>query len=78
MLSDGPTRPALRDAESPLQMANRVSSAGRAQNFLRATSLSISMSSAWSATIRFSRPFSSRSRRSSLVSSAFIPPYWLR
>jgi hypothetical protein len=36
------------------------------------------MSSSWPATIRFSRPFSSRSRRNSLASSAFIPPYWLR
>ena len=36
------------------------------------------MSKVRSATIRFSRPFSSRSRLSSLASSAFIPPYWLR
>src|SRR5438552_3274238 len=36
------------------------------------------MSSAWSATMRLSLPFSSFSRRSSLASSAFMPPYWLR
>src|SRR5207245_11114594 len=78
VLADRPARPTLRDGIAPPQVIDRLPSARRAQNFPRATSLSISMSSAWSATIRFSRRFSSFSRRSSLASSAFIPPSWLR
>ncbi len=74
-LPNRPTRPALRDSQSLADMANGVSSAGRAQYFPRATSFSISMSSAWSATIRLSLLLSSLSRRSSLASSAFMPPY---
>ncbi len=40
--------------------------------------MSIWLSNVRSATTRLSRPFSSLSRRSSLASSAFMPPYWLR
>ena len=44
----------------------------------REISFSISMSSAWSATSRFRRAFSSFSRRRSFASSAFMPSYWAR
>ena len=36
----------------------------------------MSMSNAWSATIRFRRWFSFSSSFSRLASSAFMPPYW--
>lgn len=48
--------------------------AAEAATLPRDTSFSISMSRSRSATICFSRRFSSRSRRSSLTSSALIPP----
>ena len=78
MLTDRPTRPPLGDLEAHCQVRHGLAPGRRAQNFSRATSFSISMSSACSATIRLSRRFSSFSRFSSLASSAFRPPYWFR
>ncbi len=46
--------------------------------FPRATSPVASRSSAWSATIRFSRTFSFSRSFSRFAASAFMPPYWLR
>jgi hypothetical protein len=74
MLSGDPARSALGDLEAPLQVRRCIAAACRAQKFPRATSFSISMSRSRSATICFSRRFSSRSRRSSFTSSALIPP----
>src|ERR1019366_9693687 len=78
LLSGHPASPPLRDAEHLAEVHDGVSPARRAQKFPRATSLSIQLSRVRSATTRLSRPFSSLSRRSSLASSAFMPPYWLR
>ena len=75
VLTQRPTRPAFRDPEPLAQAANGVPAAGRAHEFPRAASRSMALSRVRSATTRFSRPFSSFSRRSSLASSAFSPPY---
>ena len=62
--------PSFRHAEHLAEVLDSAPTARRAQKFPREISFSISMSSAWSATIRFNRAFSSFSRRRSLASSA--------
>src|ERR1035437_9258827 len=77
-LARGPARLALTGVEDLDQVQYCCPALGRAQKFPRDISLSISICNSRSATIRFSRWFSSRSWRSSLASLAFIPPYWFR
>jgi hypothetical protein len=55
MLSRSLARSAFRDPETALQVRDRPAPPLRAQKFPRDTSLSMSMSSACSATIRFKR-----------------------
>ena len=78
MLPDQPAGTALADLMLPHQHRDRVSPTGRAQKFPFATSLSIEMSSACSATIRFSRAFSCSSVLSRIASSSFNAPYFVR
>src|ERR1035437_7175651 len=56
--------------------AGRPAFLRRAYHFFPFTSLSTWICSAWSATSRFSRTFSSRSPRSCCSSLKSIPPYW--
>src|SRR5487761_707636 len=77
-LAHCPARLALTGVEDLDQVQYCCPAPSRAQKFPRDISLSISICSSRSATIRFSRWFSSRSWRSSLASLAFIPPYWFR
>src|SRR5690606_28142633 len=77
-LAQSPTRPTLGDPEASPHVTDGDASPGRAQKFPLATSFRIWLSSACSATIRFSRAFSFSSSRSRFASSAFIPPYWFR
>ena len=75
MLTGDPARPPLRHRETILQHRHRGSSARRAHQFPFAISFKASISSSWSATIRFSLPFSRSNPFSRLTSSAFNPPY---
>src|SRR5947209_14557279 len=70
--------PTLRHAVTTAEVADGLSAARRAQNFPRATSLSMEMSSACSATIRFRREFSCSSAFSRWASSSFRAPYLSR
>jgi hypothetical protein len=65
-----PARATLGDPEAPLQVRRCGAVACRAQKFPRVASFGISMSRSRSATICFSRRFSSRSWRSSFVLGA--------
>ena len=69
--------PALGDVEGGAQVQHGASPPVRAQEFPRATSLSICRSNACSATIFFSRAFSASSSLRRFIWSAFMPPYWL-
>ncbi len=57
-LSRHTTRPPLRHTELVAQVHHRLAAPGRAQKFPEATSLSIALSRAWSATSFFSWVFS--------------------
>ena len=72
MLTRQPTRPTLGNPEAILQSASGSASPLRAQKFPRDTSRSMSISSAWSPTIRFSRAFSFSSCFSRATSSGRI------
>src|SRR5262249_3123664 len=69
---------ALRDAEALLEEAHGLPPPGGGHPFFWATSWSICLSRASSATRRFSRAFSASSSLSLLASSALRPPYWFR
>src|SRR5215216_1034845 len=68
MLPGDPTRATLGHPEAGLQVPNGPAAPLRGQQFPSASSLSMSMSSAWLATSRLSR----------VAALAFIPPYWAR
>lgn len=72
-LTHSPARVPLAHLELAPQMQHPGPAADQAQKFPREISLSISIGNCRSATIRFSRSFSSRSRRSPFASSAFMP-----
>lgn len=74
VLTDQLARPALRDREAVQQMRHRRPSPGRAHHFERCRSFSIEISSACSATIFFSRPFSCSRAFSRCASSSFNAP----
>jgi len=57
VLAGDPARPTLGEAEAVPERQDRLPPPGRAQTFPRATSLSASISSSLSATIRFSELF---------------------
>ena len=78
MLPDQLARPPLGDPEHWLEVLDGAAPAGRAHQFPRPSSLSASIWSSLSATIRFNRAFSPSSSLSRLTSSAFSPPYWAR
>src|SRR5262249_23201943 len=69
---------ALGDVELLLEEAHRPPPLVGAQNLFCPPSWSICLSSASSATRRFSRAFSPSSSLSLLASSCLRPPYWLR
>src|SRR5215468_1131299 len=69
---------ALGDAEAFLEEAHRLPLLLGGHHFFSATSWSICLSSASSATRRFSRAFSASNSLSLLASSCLRPPYWLR
>lgn len=73
-LPDHPAHPALGRSEPLLEVGGRAPAACRAQKFPFATSLSISMSSAKSATTLRSLEFSRSSSLSFFMSWAFRPP----
>src|SRR5262245_5860459 len=73
-LSQHTAGPALGDAEGRAEVLDRPASAVRAQKFPRATSLSIWLSRASSATSRFRRAFSASNSRSRLASLVLRPP----
>src|SRR5690606_3849389 len=75
-LPDQSAGPPLRCPEPLLQHHHGTAAPLGAHQFPRFSSLSMSMSSAWSATIFFNRAFSRSSSLSRLASSAFMPPYW--
>jgi len=75
VLPDYSACPALADTEPVLEHQDRAAPAGWAHQFPFAISFSACVSSAWSATMRFSHAFSRSSSRRRLASSAFIPPY---
>ena len=75
MLAGQAARAALGDPETGLQVHDGPAAASRGQKFPSASSLSMSISSAWLATSRFNLAFSASSSRSRLASLAFIPPY---
>ena len=68
-----PCRPALRDPETLLEGHGGPPTTLRGQKFPSANSLSMSMSSACSATIFFRRPFSCSNSLRRFISSPFIP-----
>lgn len=74
-LIQGSARRALGDPEALPHPLYGSTPPRRAQKFPLATSFRIWLSSACSATMRFSRAFSFSSSRSRFASSAFIPPY---
>ena len=78
MLSEKPAGPALADAELRDQVHRGVPAPRRGQNFPLVRSLSIEMSNACSAMIRFSRAFSCSSALSRCASSSFNAPYFVR
>ena len=59
-------------------MIHHLTLPGRLQSFRRITSCSIALSSDRSATIFFSLPFSSSSRRSRFISDGISPAYFFR
>ena len=74
VLPGEPADAALGDPEPVLQVPDGPAATVRGQKFPAASSLSMSMSNAWSATIFFNRWFCFSSPRSRFASSAFIPP----
>jgi hypothetical protein len=74
MLAGHAAGAALGHPEAGLRVPNGAAAALRGQKFPSASSLSMSMSSAWLATSRLSRAFSASSSRSRLASLADIPP----
>src|SRR5262249_9070354 len=78
MLARQPARSALGDPETAPQVPDRPAPPLRAHPVPRATSRSMSMSSACSPTIRFNRAFSLSSCFSLTTSSGRIALYWLR
>jgi hypothetical protein len=78
VLPDQLARPPLRHPEHLLQVGDGAAPAGRAHQFPRPSSLSASIWSSLSATIRFSQAFSVSSSFRRLTSSGFSPPYWAR
>ena len=74
VLANQPARPSLGDAQHALEMRDRAAAACWAHQFPFPSSLSASICSSLSATIRFSRAFSPSSSFSRLAASAFIPP----
>ena len=74
MLAGDPARATLGHPEAGLQVPNGPAAPLRGQKFPSASSLSMSMSSAWLATSFLSRAFSTSSSRSRLASLADIPP----
>ena len=75
VLADDSAGSPLGHPERLFERNHRSPTGVRGQNFPSAMCLSMSLSSAWSATIRFSRRFSFSSSFSRLASLAFIPPY---
>src|SRR5262249_7758991 len=69
---------ALRHPEGLLEVPRRLPPLAGGHHFFWATSWSICLSRASSATRRFSRAFSASSSLSLLASSCLRPPYWLR
>ena len=67
--------PTLRNPEPCLKLNDRLTTTVRGQNFPSAMCLSMSMSSAWFATMRLSWVFSFSSSLSFFASLAFMPPY---
>lgn len=78
VLADDLAGPPLRQPEPGLEHVHGSASPRRAHQFPLATSRKARFSSSLSATIRFSRAFSTSSSLSRLTSSAFIPPNWFR
>ena len=74
MLAGDPARATLGHPEAGLQVPNGPAAPLRGQKFPSASSLSMSMSSAWLATSFLSRAFSASSSRNRLASLADIPP----
>src|SRR5580700_8459475 len=69
---------ALRHPEGLLEVTRRLPPLSRGHHFFWATSWSMCLSRASSATSRLRRVFSASSSLRRLASSAFMPPYWLR
>jgi len=74
-LPDHPTRRPLRGLELILQLFDGFASTCRAYQFPPATSFSMALARACSATSFFSRAFSCSSSLSRLASLPFMPPY---
>src|SRR5262249_37646588 len=77
-LPQHPASAALGDRERFLELPRRLPPLAGGHHFFWATSWSICLSRASSATRRFSRAFSASSSLSLLASSALRPPYWFR
>ncbi len=73
-----PTGPPFRDAQLKPYVVHSLASPGRAQNFPEATSFKMALSSAWSATSRFSRVFSCSRVFNRFAWARRKPPYSLR
>src|SRR6202035_1917902 len=73
--SDHPAGPPLAHLEGLTQIRRRLPSRGGRHHFFPRRSFSAALSSMASASIRFSRPFSSSSARSRLASDTSRPPY---
>src|SRR5262249_26124466 len=78
LLPQHPAGAALADAEALLEEAHRLPALVGGHHFFWATSWSICLSRASSATRRLRRAFSASSSLRRLASSALRPPYWLR
>jgi hypothetical protein len=78
VLADELARPPLRHRMPSQEVPDGVPAARRAYKFPFCRSLSIEMSKAWSATIRFKRAFSDSSAFSRCASSSFSAPYRVR
>src|SRR6185437_2546822 len=72
--SDHPAGPTLAHLEGLTQIRRRLPSRGGRHHFFPKRSFSAALSSMASASIRFSRPFSSSSDRSRLASDTSRPP----
>src|SRR5439155_19574859 len=76
VLTEGGAGPSLGGPEALLTAVDGAAAALGAQKFPRATSFSMSMSRAWSATIFFSLRFSFSSAFSRATSSGRMAWYW--